>query len=110
MTFEFRLANDFYANQCFKFLSKLYQNNYYGITKEFLTWKYKTPFFNTLVGEGEHPIMVAVAKNKVMAFEVFLPMATSISGKLYTTIWTTEWMNNSKIPGLGRKVFSSLRE
>lgn len=110
MTLEFRLANDIYATQCFQLLGRLYQENYYGISKEFLKWKYRTPFFNNLVKQGEHPIMVAVEHNKVMAFEAFLPMATSVSGNLYTTIWTTEWMNNSRIAGLGRKVFSSLRQ
>lgn len=85
--------------------------SYFGADDRYVRWQYfDSPFKTTMVGENEYSILVFFDEDRnILALDAFLPWKTYVDGKEAKTVWDIEWMNFSKIKGLGRELVMKLR-
>lgn len=100
-------------NQALRLLKDLSGNeSYYGADDKYVQWQYfDSPFKTTITGDNDYSILVFLDEKKtILALEAFLPWKTFVNGKEIIAVWETEWVNFSKIKGLGRELTKLLRE
>ncbi len=85
--------------------------SYFGADDKYVRWQYfDSPFKTTMVDKDQYSMLVFLdAKKKILALDAFLPWKTYVDGKEVKTVWDIEWMNFSKIKGLGRELVKRLR-
>jgi hypothetical protein len=85
---------------------------YFGADDKYVRWQYfDSPFKTTIVDTNRYSMLAFFDADKnILALDAFLPWKTYIGGKEVKTVWDIEWMNFSKIKGLGRELVKILRE
>lgn len=85
---------------------------YYGADEKYARWQYfDSPFKTTITGKDDYSILTFVDdKKNILALEAFLPWKTLVNGKEIDSLWEMEWINFSKIRGLGRELTKILRK
>jgi hypothetical protein len=86
--------------------------SYFGADDKYVQWQYfDSPFKTTMVDKDQYSMLVFLDANKnILALDAFLPWKTYVDGKEVKTVWDIEWMNFSKIKGLGKELVKKLRE
>lgn len=99
---EFRYLQEENIDQYIRILQNFFGKNYYAAKKKFIQWQYKNSVFHK---EFDHySILAAFHGTEILAIDAFLPWRFYIDGKDYGSNWDIEWLNNSKIKGLGRRL------
>lgn len=104
----YRLLEENDIEQYIEVLQDFFGKNYYGAQKKFIQWQYKNSVFQK--EKKEYSILAAFKDDKIMAIDAYLPWKFYIDGKECTAVWDIEWLNNSKIKGLGRKLVKKVNE
>jgi len=89
-------------------LQDFFGKNYYGAKKEFIQWQYKNSVFQR--DKDNYSILAAFKNENILAIDAFLPWKFIIDGKEKSGNWDIEWLNNSKIKGLGRKLVEKVSD
>lgn len=85
--------------------------SYFGADNKYVRWQYfDSPFKTTMVDKNQYSMLVFLDEDRnILALDAFLPWKTYVDGKEAKTVWDIEWMNFSKIKGLGRELVKRLR-
>jgi len=113
MNYTVEYINKTTLNQALRLLKGVAGNeSYYGADDRYVQWQYfDSPFKTTITGEDDYSIVVFLDEKKtILALEAFLPWKTFVNGKEISTVWEMEWINFSRIKGLGRELTKFLRE
>ncbi len=98
----FRYLEEKDIDQYIEIVKEFFGENYYGSKKEFLKWQYKDSPFQK--DKDHYSIYAAFDNDKILAIDAFLAWKFYCEGKELDAVWDIEWLNNSKIKGLGREL------
>lgn len=107
-TLSYRFIEEKDLDQYIEVLKEFFGINYYGAQKEFIQWQYKSSVFQK--DKDNYSILAAFYNDKIMAIDAYLPWKFFIDGKEYSAVWDIEWLNNSKVKGLGRKLVKNVND
>jgi len=104
----FRRLEETDIEQYIGILKDFFGQNYYGSDIKFIEWQYKNSVFQK-ENEG-YSILAAFKGNQIMAIDAYLPWKFYCDGKEHSALWDIEWLNNSKIKGLGRRLVKKVND
>jgi hypothetical protein len=112
MDYTTRYIDKTTINQAVKLIREFTGGSYFGADDKYVQWMYfDSPLKTNIVEKEKYSILAFLnKKGTILALDAFLPWCTYVGGEAVTTIWDIEWINFSKIKGLGRELVKIVRK